>query len=58
MPASDIKFDKVKGKFHAELNVLGIAYRPNANVAARFSDTVKLDFEDKKEVTLLRRVTW
>lgn len=50
MPASDIKFEKVKGKLHAELNVLGIAYRPNANVAARFSDTVKLDFEDKKEV--------
>jgi hypothetical protein len=50
MPATDLKFEKVKGKLHAELNVLGIAYRPNANVAARFSDTVKLDFEDKKEV--------
>jgi hypothetical protein len=50
MPAADIKFEKVKGKLHAELNVLGIVYRPNANVAARFSDTVKLDFEDKKEV--------
>jgi hypothetical protein len=50
MPAADIKFDKVKGKLHAELNVLGIVYRPNANVAARFSDTVKIDFEDKKEV--------
>jgi hypothetical protein len=50
MPASDLKFEKVKGKMHAELNVLGIAYRANANVAARFSDTVKLDFEDKKEV--------
>ncbi len=50
MPATDLKFDKVKGKLHAELNVLGIVYRPNANVAARFSDTVKLDFEDKKEL--------
>jgi VWFA-related protein len=50
MPAADIKFEKVKGKLHAELNVLGIAYRANANVAARFSDTVKIDFEDKKEV--------
>jgi hypothetical protein len=50
MPASDIKFEKVKGKLHAELNVLGIVYRPNANVAARFSDTVKIDFEDKKDV--------
>jgi hypothetical protein len=50
MPAADFKFDKVKGKLHAELNVLGIVYRPNANVAARFSDTVKVDFEKKEEV--------
>ena len=50
LPGKDIKFEKVKGKMHAEFNVLGIAYRANANVAARFSDTVKLDFEDKKEV--------
>jgi len=50
MPGSDIKFDKVKGKLHAEMNVLGLIYRPNAEVAGRFSDTVKLDFEDKKDV--------
>jgi hypothetical protein len=50
LPGKDIKFEKVKGKLHAELNVLGIVYRPNAAVAARFSDTVKIDFEDKKEV--------
>jgi len=50
IPGADIKFDKVKGKMHAEMNVLGLIYRPNAEVAGRFSDTVKLDFEDKKEV--------
>jgi len=50
IPGADIKFDKVKGKLHAEMNVLGLIYRPNAEVAGRFSDTVKLDFEDKKEV--------
>jgi len=50
IPGSDIKFEKVKGKLHAEMNVLGLIYRPNAEVAGRFSDTVKLDFEDKKEV--------
>src|SRR6185369_9191678 len=50
LPAKDIKFEKVKGKMHSEFNVLGIVYRQNANVAARFSDTVKLDFEDKKEI--------
>ena len=49
MPTAQVKFQKVKGKQHAELNVLGIAYRPNGNVAARFSDTVKLDFDEKKE---------
>ena len=50
IPSTDIKFDKLKGKEHAEMNVLGIVYRPNAEVAARFSDTVKLDFDDKKAV--------
>jgi VWFA-related protein len=49
LPTAEVKFQKVKGKQHAELNVLGIAYRPNGNVAARFSDTVKLDFDEKKQ---------
>jgi VWFA-related protein len=50
VPASNIKFDKVKGKQHAEINVLGLVTRPAGDVAARFGDTVKLDFDDKKEV--------
>jgi hypothetical protein len=45
-----VKFEKVKGKQHAEINILGIAYKPDGSVGARFSDTVKLDFDDKKEV--------
>ena len=49
VPTESIKFQKVKGKQHAEMNVLGIAYRPDGNVAGRFSDIVKWDFEDKKE---------
>jgi len=49
IPTDGIKFQKVKGKQHAEMNVLGIAYRPDGNVAGRFSDNVKWDFEDKKE---------
>ena len=48
MPSRDIAFDKKKGKFHAEINVLGIAYRPDGSVAARFSDTVKNDLEKKQ----------
>jgi hypothetical protein len=49
IPASSIDFDKQKGAFHSDVNVLGIAYRANGSVAARFSDTVKLDYQ-KKEI--------
>jgi len=50
VPANSIKFEKVRGKQHATLNVLGIAYKPDNSVAARFSDAVNLDFENKKDV--------
>jgi hypothetical protein len=51
IPAADLKFEKVKGKNHAEVNVLGIAYAAgDHSVASKFSDTVKLDFENKKEL--------
>ncbi len=45
-----LQFEKQKGKLHSEMNVLGIAYAPEGDVAARFSDTVKFDFENKKEL--------
>ena len=50
IPSPQLKFEKVKGKFHSTMDVLGIAYRPNGDVAARFSDTVKYDFDDKKQM--------
>jgi VWFA-related protein len=50
IPSKSLRFEKVKGKQHASVNVLGIAYKPDSAVAARFSDTVDLDFEGKKEV--------
>jgi hypothetical protein len=50
IPSEAVKFEKSKGKFHGTINVLGIAYKPDGAVGARFSDTVKLDFENKKEV--------
>lgn len=50
IPADALKFEKVKGKFHAEMNVLGIAYNADGSVGARFSDTLKRDFDDKKQV--------
>ena len=45
IPSNSIDFTKVTGKSHADVNFLGIAYTPDGNVAARFSDTVTLDLE-------------
>lgn len=45
IPSSSVDFSKDKGKYHAEVNILGIAYRPDGSVGARFSDEVTLDFE-------------
>jgi len=50
IPADSIKFEKAHGKFHADLNILAIAYRPDGTVAARFSDNKKLEVENKKEL--------
>ena len=50
IPSEKIKFEKVKGKLKADVNVLGLAYKPDGSVGARFSDTVKLEVEDKKEL--------
>ena len=55
IPADTFQFNKEKGKYHANLNVLGIAYRSDGTVGARFSDTVNLDLEkdEWKEFTKL-----
>jgi VWFA-related protein len=45
IPSDALQFNKDKGKYHANLNVLGIAYGPDGTVGARFSDTVNLDLE-------------
>jgi hypothetical protein len=50
MNASSLKVDTVKGKLHAELNLLGVATAPDGSTAARFSDIVKRDFENKQEL--------
>ncbi len=52
-PAASVDFSKDKGKYHADMKVLGIAYRPDGTVAARFSDDVPLDLEkdDWKQFT-------
>lgn len=50
IPSSSIKFAKEKGKQRAVVNVLGLAYKPDGSVGARFGDTVDLTFDGKHEV--------
>jgi VWFA-related protein len=50
IPTDQLKFENQKGKLHAEVNVLGIASAANGDVAARFSDIVKRDFENKSDL--------
>jgi VWFA-related protein len=49
IPPDTLQFNKDKGKYHASINILGIAYKPDGSIGARFSDTVSLDME-KDEV--------
>jgi hypothetical protein len=55
IPSDAFQFNKEKGKYHASLNVLGIAYRPEGTIGAKFSDTVNVDLEkdEWKEFTKL-----
>jgi hypothetical protein len=50
IPSKGFNFEKVKGKLHAEMNILGIAYRADNSVGAKFSDTLKFDYENKVQV--------
>jgi hypothetical protein len=45
IPSESFNFKKDKGKYHANLDVVGIAYKPDGTVGAHFSDTVNLDLE-------------
>ena len=50
IPSDSVKFEKVKGKQHAEVNILGLAYAADGTIAARFSDNVEFNFDDKDDV--------
>jgi VWFA-related protein len=50
-----LKFEKQKDKFHAALDILGLAYLADGSVGARFSDTLKLDFADQKQIDDLKQ---
>src|SRR5262249_26476750 len=45
IPSESFHFDKEKGKYHANLSVLGIAYKPDGSIGAKFSDQIKMDLE-------------
>jgi VWFA-related protein len=46
---SATKFQKEKGKLHGEFDLAGVATKADDSVAAHFSDTVKLEFDNQKE---------
>jgi len=45
IPGEAVVFNKDKGKYHANVNVLGIAYKPDGSVGAKFSDTLNFEME-------------
>ena len=47
---SSMKFQKDKGKFHAEIDLAGVAWKADGTAAARVSDAVKLDFDTQLQV--------
>jgi VWFA-related protein len=56
LPAGFLRFTKVKGKPHAALNVLAIAYQKDGEVAARFSRTVNVDPKDDQEAAAFSKM--
>ncbi|HTW66092.1 MAG TPA: VWA domain-containing protein [Bryobacteraceae bacterium] len=45
-----LQFERVKGKLHAEINLLGVASTEDGGVRARFSDNLKFDFENEAQL--------
>jgi VWFA-related protein len=52
VPGSSLEFEKQKGGFHSRVNILGIAYRDDGSVAARFSDAVNVDYDKQEKQAL------
>jgi hypothetical protein len=48
VPSDSLNFNKDKGNYHSDVNVLGIAYKPDGSVGARFSDTLELDLTNEE----------
>lgn len=49
-----LKFESQKGKLHTEINLLGIASTPDGGVGARFSDALKIDFDNQAQIEKLK----
>jgi VWFA-related protein len=45
-----LKFENQKGKLHAEVNLLGIATRPDGSIGARVTGTLPFDFENQAAI--------
>jgi VWFA-related protein len=54
IPSDSLKFQKQKGKLHAAIDLLGIATMADGTVGARFSDTLKMDFDDQREIDQMK----
>jgi VWFA-related protein len=54
IPTAALKFEKVKGRFHAAMHVLGIASTPEGKSGPRFSDTLEFSFQNKKDADLFK----
>jgi VWFA-related protein len=50
IPLKKMKTEKERGKLRATVHVLGIAHRPDGSVAARFNESVALEFDDEKRL--------
>jgi hypothetical protein len=53
-----MKFQKEKGKLHGEFDLAAVAWKPDGSVAARFSDTVKLDFDNQQQADAFLRTPY
>jgi VWFA-related protein len=49
IPSPDLEPAELNGKLHAEMDVLGLAYVPGGDVAARFTNKVKFDFDSRQQ---------
>ncbi len=55
--SSSFEFAKEKGKYHSGVDILGIAYKSDGSVGARFSDSLTLDF-DKEQMKSFTEAPW